>query len=166
MEGTAMNVIVTDRGFSNDPWTEGFVPFSTLAAGKAPTACAVDLPSKADPALVAPHFDRIALIRIRLEDFTDMGGFALAHSLRSLGYGGRLRAWGNVLAHQYTLARRAGFDEVEICAQLAARQPEEHWQFRGNWQHARFGSRMQVPADGARRSQPGPSGVFLVPERA
>ena len=47
---------------------------------------------------------------------------------------GRLRARGHVLADQYAMARRAGFDEVEIDAALAARQPEAQWLARAGWQ--------------------------------
>jgi len=32
------------------------------------------------------------------------------------------------------MARRSGFDEVEISDDLAARKPEDEWQFRANWQ--------------------------------
>ena len=31
------------------------------------------------------------------------------------------------------MARRSGFDEVEISDDLAARQPEDQWQARADW---------------------------------
>ena len=37
-------------------------------------------------------------------------GFTLARSLRGAGYTGRLRAAGHVIADQYTMARRSGFE--------------------------------------------------------
>ena len=54
--------------------------------------------------------------------------------LRLMGFTGRLRARGHVIADQYAMARRAGFDEVEISAELAARQPEDQWRARADWQ--------------------------------
>ncbi len=52
---------------------------------------------------------------------------ALLAFLRLHGYGGYLRAEGNVLADQYRHARQCGFDEVAISPRLAARMPEHHW---------------------------------------
>ena len=69
-----------------------------------------------------------ALIAIRFPTSADGRGLSIAKRLRALGYSGRLRATGHVLADQYPLALRCGFDEVEIDDALAARQPEEQWQ--------------------------------------
>ena len=41
------------------------------------------------------------------------------------------------------MARRAGFDEVEIDAALAARQPEDQWVFRADWQAHDYQSRLR-----------------------
>ena len=41
------------------------------------------------------------------------------------------------------MARRAGFDEVEIDAALAARQPEEQWQARADWQAHDYQARLR-----------------------
>jgi uncharacterized protein (DUF934 family) len=60
-----------------------------------------------------------------------------------LGYRGRLRARGHVLADQYAMARRAGFDEVEITAALAARQGQEQWLFRAKWQAHDYQARLR-----------------------
>ena len=139
-----MSVIITDAGFRADDWRGGFVAPADIDARPWAVALGVDLVCDAEPVAVVPHFPRIGLIRIRLPDFAACCGFELAERLRASGYARRLRAWGNVLAHQYTLARRAGFDEVEISAELALRQPEEHWRFCGNWRHDRFGSRMRA----------------------
>lgn len=139
-----MSILVTDAGFHPDDWTGGFVPAAALADRPWAVGLGVDLASDADPAPLVPRFPAIALIRIRLPHFAAQDGFALAQRLRGLGFAGRLRAEGHVLADQYTLARRAGFDEVEISAALALRQPEEHWRFRGNWRHDAFGSRMRL----------------------
>ena len=64
-------------------------------------------------------------------------------SLRLKGYTGRLRAKGHVLADQYAMARRSGFDEVEIDHNLAARQPEDQWLARSNWQDNNYQARLR-----------------------
>jgi uncharacterized protein (DUF934 family) len=61
-----------------------------------------------------------------------------------MGYAGRLRALGPVLADQYGMARRVGFDEVEIPDDLAARQPESQWRFRADWQAHDYQSRLKA----------------------
>ncbi|MDF1854427.1 DUF934 domain-containing protein [Pseudooceanicola sp.] len=120
-------VIVTDTGFASDDW-----------AAKA----VLDLGSDTDPAAVdlgsAP-----GLIRIEFPSFSDGRGFSIARQLRLRGYQGRLRAKGHVIADQYTMARRSGFDEVEISADLATRQPEAQWRFRANWQVHDYQSRLR-----------------------
>ncbi|AGT07576.1 DUF934 domain-containing protein [Paracoccus aminophilus] len=74
------------------------------------------------------------LVAIDFPSMTDGRGFSLARRLRELGYQGRLRAVGKLIADQYAMARRVGFDEVRIPADLARRQPEEQWLFRADWQ--------------------------------
>ncbi|MGE0231631.1 MAG: DUF934 domain-containing protein [Flavobacteriaceae bacterium] len=73
------------------------------------------------------HMDMIPAIAIRFPAFNDGRGFSLARQLRRLGYKGSLRARGHVLADQYPLALRCGFDEVEITRAQAERQPESQW---------------------------------------
>jgi len=63
--------------------------------------------------------------------------------LRLMGYRGRLRAKGHVISDQYAMARRCGFDEIEISEALAARQPEADWLFRANWQKNDYQSRLR-----------------------
>ncbi|MDN3712367.1 DUF934 domain-containing protein [Paracoccus cavernae] len=74
------------------------------------------------------------LIAVDFPAMTDGRGFSLARRLRELGYEGRLRAVGKLIADQYAMARRVGFDEVQISAELARRQPEDQWLFRADWQ--------------------------------
>ncbi len=74
------------------------------------------------------------VIAIHFPSMVDGRGFSLARQLRQLGYQGQLRATGCLIADQYAMARRVGFDEVEIPASLAARQPQEQWQARADWQ--------------------------------
>lgn len=119
-----MGVIVTDTGFAPDDWT----------------GAALDLAPDADPQaapLGAP------MIRVAFPSFADGRGFTIARVLRRRGYRGRLRAAGHVIADQYPMARRAGFDEVEIDDALAARQPEDQWRARADWRSHDYQSRLR-----------------------
>jgi uncharacterized protein (DUF934 family) len=123
-----MTTIVTDTGFGPDTWTTGFAAWDT-----ANDVAALDVPSDADPDALLTRLAGLKMIRIDFPSFADGRGFTLAHRLRLAGYTGRLRAKGHVLADQYAMARRSGFDEVEIDDDLALRQPEHQWRFRANW---------------------------------
>jgi uncharacterized protein (DUF934 family) len=61
-----------------------------------------------------------------------------------LGFAGELRALGPVSADEYAMARRVGFDSVEIPDDLAARQPQEQWLFRADWQTHNYLSRLRA----------------------
>lgn len=123
-----MSVIVTDTGFGPDTF-----------AGQT----SLDLAPDADPMAIAGQLPALAMIRIAFPGFADGRGFTLARQLRLLGYTGRLRAQGHVLADQYAMARRAGFDEVEIGEDLAARQPEDQWLARSDWRAHDYQSRLR-----------------------
>jgi uncharacterized protein (DUF934 family) len=126
-----MSILVTDQGFGPDDWSAGFEG-----------ANALDLTSDTDPESLS--FDEATqIIRIDFPSFADGRGFTLARLLRLRGYKGRLRAKGHVIADQYAMARRSGFDEVEIDQDLAARQPEDQWIFRANWQAHDYQSRLR-----------------------
>ena len=102
------------------------MPLDALEAGEAPPeGLAVDLPNDRDPAELAPWLDRIALIRVAFPATGDGRGFSIARQLRAMGYAGRLRAAGPLIADQFRMARRVGFDEVELPDAVAARQPED-----------------------------------------
>ncbi len=130
MSGT---VIVTDRGFGPDDWTGAAAEVAELAPGD-------------DPRALAGRLDALRLVRIAFPGFADGRGFTLARQLRAMGYAGRMRAVGHVLADQYAMARRAGFDEVEIDAALAARQPENQWLARADWRAHDYQSRLRASA--------------------
>ena len=132
-----MNTLVTDTGFASDDWTEGFV-----ALGAANDAEALDVPSDADPMLI-PLCDGLRMVRIEFPSSADGRGFTIARALRLRGYTGRLRARGHVLADQYAMARRSGFDEVEIDEALAAHQPQDQWIFRADWKSHDYQSRLR-----------------------
>ena len=132
-----MTVIVRDAGFTADDWTGGYA-----ALGTANDAEALDVPSDTDPAQV-PISATLKMIRIEFPSSADGRGFTIARALRLRGYTGRLRAHGHVLADQYAMARRAGFDEIEIDNALASRQPQDQWISRANWQDHDYQHRLR-----------------------
>jgi uncharacterized protein (DUF934 family) len=136
-----MSVIVRDAGFAPDTWEGTISALDDVVVGN---ATGLDLPADADPAMLAPHLERIALIRVSFASFADGRGFTLARRLRRMGYAGTLRASGHVLADQFAMARRSGFDEVEIGEDLAARQPEDQWRARADWKAHDYQSRLRA----------------------
>ena len=128
-----MAVIVTDRGFGPDTHAGGWT----------------DLAPDTDPEALRPDLAGLAAIRIGFPAFSDGRGFTLAARLRRMGFAGRLRAQGHVIADQYAMARRSGFDEVEIDEALAARQPQAQWLARADWRghdyRRRLGRAGQAP---------------------
>ena len=134
--------IVTDQGFRDDDWTGGFTSLDQLPANDANMG--LDVPSDADPRDLRDHLDKVHLIRVDFPSFADGRGFTIAQVLRDMGFKGRLRAKGHVIADQYAMARRSGFDEVEIDEALAQRQPEDQWLRRANWQAHSYQNRMRA----------------------
>ncbi|MPL73072.1 hypothetical protein SDC9_18865 [bioreactor metagenome] len=122
-----MSVIVRDDGFHADDFTGEAVEI-------APDTPSEELIQRASGA---------ALVRIAFPSFADGRGFTLARRLRAAGYAGRLRAAGHVIADQYAMARRSGFDEVEISEALAERQGAEQWLVRANWRAHDYRARLQ-----------------------
>ena len=123
-----MSIIVTDSGFGPDTWAQ---------------TDSVDLGPDTDPITMVRKMHTLQAIRIDFPNFADGRGFTIARQLRLMGFTGRLRARGHVLADQYAMARRAGFDEVEIDENLAARQPEAQWLARADWQNHDYQSRLR-----------------------
>lgn len=133
-----MSVIVTDDGFAADDNCGTFVPL--VEAGAATQA--IDIFSDAGPdAILAATGAEV--IRIDFPSFSDGRGFTLAAILRRAGFKGRLRARGHVIADQYAMARRSGFDEVEIDDDLAARQTEDQWMARAKWRNHDYQARLR-----------------------
>ncbi|WP_134678460.1 DUF934 domain-containing protein [Paracoccus ravus] len=112
---------------------DGFHPFD----GAEPVSLAPDV----DPASLGDYLNH-DLLAIEFPSFSDGRGFTLARLLREKGYKGRLRAVGGLIADQYAMARRVGFDEVRISAALAQRQPQEQWLYRADWQQWDHRSRL------------------------
>ena len=135
-----MTVIVTDTGFGPDDLETCFVPLADRPAGDC--HCGIDLDSDTSPDALAEVM-AAPIVRIDFPSFADGRGFTLAQLLRRAGFRGRLRARGHVLADQYAMARRAGFDEVEITEDLAARQPETQWLARADWRVHDYQARLR-----------------------
>ena len=131
-----MTIVVTDEGFASNTWEKGFAPMGEAAND----ACALDVAADADPQEI-PLTPEI--IRVDFPSFADGRGFTIARMLRLRGYQGRLRAHGHVIADQYAMARRSGFDEVEISQALAARQPEDQWLSRAKWSDHDYQARLR-----------------------
>jgi uncharacterized protein (DUF934 family) len=136
-----MSIIVTDTGFAPDTWDRGFTDLADLPANDTP--CCIDVPSDAEPKALSNRLSEIKMIRVDFPSSADGRGFTIAQQLRLMGYTGILRARGHVIADQYAMARRSGFDEVEIDDDLAARQPEEQWLARADWKAHSYQNRLR-----------------------
>lgn len=123
-----MTVLVTDAGFAPLP----ALPETGLA----------DLAHTDDPA--ALDLAGLVLIRVHVPAFNDGRGFTIGRRLRMRGYTGELRAVGPMIADQYPMARRVGFDGVEIPDEIAARQPEAQWKARADWQAHDYQARLKA----------------------
>ena len=134
-----MSVIVTDTGFQ-----PAEAPHSVTLADIAQHTGAVDLAQTDQPEALIPYLADLTLIRVAFPAFSDGRAFTVARRLRVLGYTGHLRALGPVIADQYPMARRVGFDDVEIPDDLAARQPQDQWIFRANWHEHDYLSRLKA----------------------
>ena len=133
-----MSIIVTDSGFRS-PYIEASPTIHNPGA-------TIDLPSDFDPVQITPEVLQARGIRIELPSFADGRGFTLATLLRRRGYVGHLQAFGHVLADQYAMARRSGFDDVQISDELATRQSEAQWQYRADWRAHDYQTRLRQPA--------------------
>ena len=133
-----MTIIVNDNGFGADDWSSDqsdrqIFSLENLLAGKADDQnklVGVDLPPEANINDLIPHLENLALVSVQFNSFADGRGFSLAKQLRQKGYKGVLRATGHVLADQYAMARKSGFDEVAIDKALSERQPADQWMYR------------------------------------
>ena len=90
-------------------------------------AARVNVPGHYDEEALRDRLNSLAAIRVEVPSFADGRAFSLAARLRAMGFRGTLRASGPLLADQYPLALRVGFDEVEITQEHADRIPEPQW---------------------------------------
>jgi len=107
-----MTKIVKDGAFVSDHLNDGIL---------------VEVTSDSKPADLFEQANSVAGFCIEFPSFADGRGFSIAAALRQAGFKGHLRARGHVLADQYPLALRNGFDDIEIDDALAERQPESQW---------------------------------------
>ena len=134
-----MTIIVTDTGFQPAPARE------IVALADLTDQTAVDLSNTDDPDMLADKLDQITLIRVAFPAFSDGRAFTIARRLRTMGYTGQLLALGPVIADQYAMLRRVGFDGAEIPDEIAARQPAEQWQFRAEgWDRHNYQARLRA----------------------
>lgn len=133
-----MSVVVTDDGFAPDDFAGTFAPLAKAVAGQG-----IDLLPADDVAALAGRLDGVPLIRVAFLAFSDGRGFTHARDLRLMGYRGRLRAR-DLIPDQYAMARRAGFDEVEIDDARASRQPEADWLARADWRAHDYQARLRA----------------------
>ncbi len=114
-----------------DPLPEAgavIVPLTRLGeALRAGLELGVHIPNDAQAETLAPHFARLSLISVAFPGFADGRGFSVGHALRALGFEGRVRATGYVIADQFAYLLACGFDEVSVDDDVAGRQPPEHW---------------------------------------
>ncbi len=137
-----MKTIVRDDGFHLDDLAEEvFISLEELKLGVETPVC-LHLANDADPAELPMFFPWLKLVRIPFPNFADGRGFSLAARVRQLGYTGRLRADGHLIADQYPQVRRSGFDEVAIDELHAARQPEFQWKMRTGWRGTSYQQRL------------------------
>lgn len=141
-----MTVLIRDTGFVAEDWAQGFTSDRREINGE--NGAGLVLPSDADVGALAHALRGIGMIKVVCDSFADGRVFTIARQLRLMGYGGRLRLSGPLLADQYAMARRVGFDEVEIDAALAARQPEPSWIFRADWTAHDYQARLRSGASG------------------
>jgi uncharacterized protein (DUF934 family) len=134
-----MSVIVNDQGFQPAAAITA-VTLADIAAHQG----TLDLAQTDDPSLVLVYLDKISLIRVAFPAFNDGRAFTIARRLRMAGFKGHLRAVGPLIADQYAMARRVGFDDVEIPDDLAARQPQAQWLARADWQAHDYLARLKA----------------------
>ena len=136
-----MTAIWKESGFvEGDPWVvetedrkagEGeraLIPFADIIENgiDGNEAVGVVLGPFDDPIRLAPYLDRIVLVALTFPAFNDGRAFSQATLLRErLGYGGELRAIGDVLIDPLVHMLRCGFDSFAVTNETALRRLAE-----------------------------------------
>jgi uncharacterized protein (DUF934 family) len=133
-----MMKIWTEDGFvGDDPWVvesderraganeRAILGYSEFVDGAGEGMVGVLVNPVDSVAKLKPQFDRIALVAIAFPAFNDGRGFSHASLLRRLGFGGEIRAVGDVLIDQIPLMQRCGFDSFAVTNATALRRLEE-----------------------------------------
>ena len=101
----AVAVMVTAARFMADP--------AALLAREAPVG--VIWPNNKNVAALEPFLDRLAAVALVFPNFRDGRAYSQARILRErFGFGGELRATGEVLRDQFVFFVRAGFDALAV----------------------------------------------------
>jgi uncharacterized protein (DUF934 family) len=133
-----MSILVTDQGFAPVPHRD-FVALADISSHSG----AVEIAHTDAPEALLDYLADLTLIRVHTPAFNDGRAFTIARRLRALGYKGVLRAFGPMIVDQYPMARRVGFDHVEIPDNVAARQPESQWIARKDWSAHDYQARLR-----------------------
>jgi len=98
----------------------GLARFLAEAAGGT-VATGVLLAPDDDPLVLAPYLGRLQLVAVDFPVYTDGRGYSHARLLRErLGYGGEVRAIGDVRVDQLAFMVRAGFDTFDLVDEIDA----------------------------------------------
>ena len=104
-------VLVTAERFLADP----------QALLRRPGKLGVIWPNNRNLDELVPHLDRLASVALVFPTFRDGRAYSQARLLRErYGYGGELRATGQILRDQFVFMTRAGFDAFEVKTDAAA----------------------------------------------
>lgn len=124
----ATRVLTRDGVCTDDPWplveaaadvadTEAvLLPLVAYLAQPQPTAHGVWLAPTEEPAALAPYLGSVPIVAVHFPKFADGRGYSLAHLIRRLGFGGDLRAVGEVLIDQLFMLKRVGFSSFVVRA--------------------------------------------------
>ena len=104
---------------SDPPHEEPAVTLDALLEDQ-PNATAVRLEAGDDARALLPRLGQLALVEVSFPSFRDGRGYSAARILRAAGYGGELRAAGDVLVDQVPFMRRCGFDSFAPDAPIDA----------------------------------------------
>jgi uncharacterized protein (DUF934 family) len=153
-------------GDDGPPVTISAVPFALLDLAQwhaardqwpAGVPVGVVLPNDLDPAELAADLPRLALVVLRFPKWTDGRAYSQAVLLRQrLGFGGDVRATGEVIVDMLPLLNRTGFSSALL------RADQDHvsaWRAlsffdQGHYQGDPFGHRLRSALPASRASQP------------
>ncbi len=129
-------IVMEDRGFAQTPT---LFDFTTPQAGSPYW----DVDGALTLAELPDGYAATKALRIHFGGYADGRGFTLAAQLRCAGYQGHLRAAGPLIADQYAMARRSGFDDVQVQPDIAERQTEDQWLARADWRANSYQNRLR-----------------------
>lgn len=97
------------------------------------TRLGLRLPNDADVTVLRDDLPRLALLVLDFPKWTDGRAYSQARTLRArLGWGGELRAAGQVLVDMLPLLQRTGFDAVQLRADQRLESAERALRFFAN----------------------------------